>query len=62
MLAWNVREGNYGDIRLDGFSLIGIATFEGNMWAGAKATLGLFIDERADESQREALQRSGPAE
>ena len=56
VLAWNIREENYGDVRLDGFSLIGVATFEGNIWAGAKATLGLFIDERADERQREALQ------
>jgi hypothetical protein len=57
VLAWNIREGNYGDVRLDGLSLVGVATFEGNIWAGAKATLGLFIDERADESQREALQQ-----
>ena len=53
----SVLEGNYGDVRLDGLSLIVLASFEGNAWAGeAQASLGLFIDERADERQREALQ------
>jgi hypothetical protein len=33
-----------------------LAAFEGNLWAGAKARLGLFIDEKADELQRKALQ------
>src|SRR5215216_3395425 len=56
MLAWHVREGHYGDVRLDGLSLIGMGGFEGNIWAGAKAIFGFFIDERADERQREALQ------
>ena len=29
--------------------------FEGNIWAGAEGPFGLFIDERADERQHEAL-------
>jgi hypothetical protein len=32
MLAWHVREGHYGDVRLDGLNLL--AAFEGNVWAG----------------------------
>jgi hypothetical protein len=56
VLAWHIREGSYGDVRLDGLNLIGIGAFEGNIWAGAKVTMGLFIDARADERQREALQ------
>ena len=56
VIAYHVREGNYGDVRLDGLSVIGLAAFEGNIWAGeAEMSLGLFIDERADERQREAL-------
>jgi hypothetical protein len=56
VLAWNIREGHYGDVRLDGLSLIAVSEFEGNIWSGqTKADMGLFIDERADESQREAL-------
>src|SRR5690242_20403011 len=56
VLAWHIRGGRYGDVRLDGLSVIGIGAFEGNLWAGAKVTMGLFVDERADERQREALQ------
>jgi hypothetical protein len=49
MLAWHVREGHYGDVRLDGLNLLALAAFEGNVWAGeAKVRMGLFIDERAD--------------
>jgi len=57
VLAWNIREGHYGDVRLDGLSLIAVGEYEGNLWSGqTKADMGFFIDERADESQREALQ------
>lgn len=58
VLAWHVREGHYGDVRLDGLNLVGVAAFEGNVWAGeGKVTMGLYIDDRADDGQREALQR-----
>jgi hypothetical protein len=56
MLVWHIREGNFGDVGLDGFNLLALAGFEGNLWAGAKARMGLFIDEKADERQRQALQ------
>jgi hypothetical protein len=57
MLAWHVREGHYGEVRLDGFSLVALGEFEGNIWAGeAKPSMGFFIDERANEQQRAALQ------
>jgi hypothetical protein len=56
VLAYHVREGNYGDVRLDGLSLVGLGEFEGNVWAGAKVALGLFLDDRADEAQQAALQ------
>ena len=50
MLAWHVREGHYGVVRLDGFNLLGLAAFEGNVWTDeAKVRMGLFFDERADE-------------
>jgi hypothetical protein len=52
-----VREGVYGDVRLDGLNVLGVSHFEGNIWAGqAKVSLGLFIDERAGGPQRQALQ------
>jgi hypothetical protein len=57
MLAWHVRDGHYGDVQLDGFNLLALGAFEGNVWADeGKVRMGLFIDERADEQQRQALQ------
>lgn len=57
MLAWHIREGRYGDVTLDGFNLLALGGFEGNLWAGeGKVRMGLYIDERADAPQREALQ------
>ena len=57
MLAWHVREGHYGDVHLGGLNLLALGAFEGNIWTGeAKVRMGLFIDERADGRQREALQ------
>jgi hypothetical protein len=57
ILAWHIREGRFGDVRLDGLNLVAVGAFEGNIWDGeARVTLGLFIDERADDRQRQALQ------
>ena len=56
VLAWHIREGRYGDVQLAGLNVLALGSFEGNIWAGAKATMGIFIDERADERQRLALQ------
>jgi hypothetical protein len=55
ILAWHIREGRYGDLRLDGLNLVGVSSFEGNVWDGAKAVMGLYMDARADERQRKAL-------
>jgi hypothetical protein len=57
ILAWHIREGNYGDTRLDGLNIVGVGSFEGNIWAGeTKVTIGMFMDDRADDAQRKALQ------
>jgi hypothetical protein len=58
ILAWHIREGNYGDVKLDDLSVVAVGSFVGNLWTGeAKdSAMGFFIDERADEDQREALQ------
>jgi len=56
VLAYHIRHGHYGEVHLDGLNILGLGHFVGNIWAGeAKVVLGLFIDERADRPQREAL-------
>ncbi len=57
LLVWHIREGNFGDVQLDGLSFASVARFEGNIWEEeTKADMGFLIDESADERQREALQ------
>jgi hypothetical protein len=57
ILAWHIREGKYGQVLLDGLNVMAVGAFEGNIWEGkTKASMGIFLDERADERQREALQ------
>jgi hypothetical protein len=57
IVAWRVREGSYGDVKLDGLAVAGVSEFEGNIWdEGVTMDAGLFIEESADDGQREALQ------
>ncbi|HEV8594855.1 MAG TPA: DUF1326 domain-containing protein [Thermoplasmata archaeon] len=57
VLAWHVKKGRFGAVSLDGLNIIGLGSFKGNLWAGeTKATMGMFIDERANAKQREAIQ------
>lgn len=57
-MVWHVIEGRYGDVVLDGLNVIGLGAFTGNPWAdeNVNVAVGMFVDERADEPQREALQ------
>ena len=58
VLAYRIRDGNYGDVPLAGLKLVLLGTFKGDLWA-SKATdfkLGLFMDAHANERQQEALQ------
>lgn len=57
ILVWHIDEGRFGDVVLDGLNVAGLGHFQGNVWAGehSDAKIGIFLDERADESQREAL-------
>jgi hypothetical protein len=58
ILAWHVREGNYGDVALDGLNVVMVGSFQENIWTGeaTNSAAGFFLDERADERQRDALQ------
>nr|MDQ3554770.1 DUF1326 domain-containing protein [Chloroflexota bacterium] len=49
--------GGYGDVKLDGLNVAGLGQFEGNIWEDdTKMRAGFIFDERADQSQRDALQ------
>ncbi|MBF6567653.1 MAG: DUF1326 domain-containing protein [Candidatus Binataceae bacterium] len=57
VLAYHVRTGRYGEVALDNLNLILLASFSGNLWTGQARDLkmGLFMDSRADDKQREAM-------
>lgn len=58
VLVWHIRDGSYGNVRLDGLNVVMLGSFVGNVWANehSDAYAAVFIDENADERQREALE------
>jgi hypothetical protein len=56
--VWHIQKGHYGKTLLDGLNVLGIGSFTGNFRTGQvkDAVMGFFIDERANEQQRDALQ------
>jgi len=56
ILAWHIDEGSFGGVDLSDLSVVALGAFTGNLWAGAKAQLAIYVDERANAAQREAIQ------
>lgn len=58
-MVWHIQEGRYADVELDGLNVLALAGFTGNAWTGpvTDSETAIFFDERADEGQREALQK-----
>jgi hypothetical protein len=59
IMAWHIRKGQYGETSLDGLNVLGLDSFTGNIWAASgntKLTAALFLDEKGNLQQREALQ------
>jgi hypothetical protein len=57
VLAYHIKNGYYGETSLDGLNVLALSYFKGNVWAGeTKVSIASFIDERANQQQREALQ------
>ena len=57
ILLWHIRDGRYGDTRLDDLNVVMLSSFVGNVWAEhSDAYAAIILDERADDAQRIALQ------
>ncbi|MCH8901704.1 MAG: DUF1326 domain-containing protein, partial [Chloroflexi bacterium] len=52
--AWRINRGHYGDVSLDGLALAFAARWPEALHLG-NGTMIAFIDEKADEKQRDAL-------
>jgi hypothetical protein len=58
VMAYHIREGAYGETAVNNLNVIAVTIFDGNAWAKeARVSLGIFMDERASEKQRDALQQ-----
>ncbi|WP_374115707.1 DUF1326 domain-containing protein [Streptomyces sp. NK15101] len=58
-LVWQVREGHFGDVRLDGLGVVALGEFAGNMWAeknDSRMSVMFSIDAKGTAAQREALE------
>ena len=53
-VGYQIDEGHFGDVRLDGLRAAGLYTWPGAVHEG-NGTMQLIIDERADDRQRDAL-------
>ncbi|MEV5978341.1 DUF1326 domain-containing protein [Streptomyces sp. NPDC052114] len=59
-LVWQVHEGHFGDVRLDGLGVVALGEFAGNMWVGdpdATMKVMFYIDAKGDQDQRDALEQ-----
>jgi hypothetical protein len=54
IVAWRIRDGQYGDSRLDGLNAVLYLRHPGNLFQGGW-TVGFYLDERATPPQAEAL-------
>jgi hypothetical protein len=54
VVAWQIDEGRYGDLQLDGLLVVNTYGWPGAIHEGG-GEMQSIIDERADEAQREAL-------
>jgi hypothetical protein len=59
--AWSIREGAFGDVRLDGLHLGMIISWPGAIHHGGGHAI-VCVDERGDARQRDALARIGRGE
>ena len=56
VLFWLIKQGHYGDVVLDDLTLVRVGRWDGDLWAGqVTGQFGIFIDDRADDAQAEAL-------
>jgi hypothetical protein len=56
VIGYQIDEGHYGDVRLDGLRAAMIASWPGPIHEG-NGTMQVIVDERADPRQREALRK-----
>jgi len=54
VIGWRIDDGNHGNTRLDGLSVVLYARMPGNAFQG-NWTVGVYLDQRASQQQAQAL-------
>ncbi|MEU3603013.1 DUF1326 domain-containing protein [Streptomyces sp. NPDC006798] len=58
-LVWQIHEGYFRDVRLDGLGVVALGEFSGNMWVDdpdATMKVMFYIDAKGTQEQRDALE------
>jgi len=56
VLFWHIVEGHYGNVALDGLSVVRVGSFDGPLWDhNARGRFGSFVDDRASDLQADSL-------
>src|SRR5215510_128938 len=57
VMAYHIKESNYGEVSLSGLNVLILDSFKGNPWTDhwVKVNVAIFFDEKANEQQRNAL-------
>ena len=54
VIGWRIQDGNYGNTRLDGLSVVLYGRIPGNVFQG-NWTVGVYLDQRASQPPAQAL-------
>lgn len=54
-VAWHINKGHFNQTSLDGLNVVGVFHTPGNMFTGPKWKAALYLDERANKEQADAL-------
>jgi hypothetical protein len=54
VIGWRIQDGNYGNTRLDGLSVVLYGRIPGNVFQG-NWTVGVYLDQSASQPQAQAL-------
>jgi len=54
VIGWRIQDGNYGNTRLDGLSVVLYGRIPANVFLG-NWTVGVYLDQRASQTQAQAL-------
>ena len=54
VIGWRIQDGNYGNTRLDGLSVVLYGRIPANVFLG-NWTVGVYLDQRASQPQAQAL-------